>query len=121
MPATSLLGEWRELTARHARVTAALEKELQRRHGLSVTELEALHLLSETDADGCRLQKLVEDVHMSQSALSRLIARLEAEGLVLRKTCDNDRRGVFACLTPAGRERLAEALPTQDEVLRSTL
>jgi DNA-binding MarR family transcriptional regulator len=116
-----LIGEWRELLAKHARVNEALERELQRRHHLSVAEFEALQRLAETDAGGCRLQQLVEDVHMSQSALSRLIGRLTDEGLVERRSCTEDRRGIYACLTEAGRQRLAEAEPTHHAVLERTL
>ena len=119
--ATDLVGEWRELLARHARVNAALERELQRRHGLSVTEYEALQCLAAKPDDGCRLQKLVDDVHMSQSALSRLISRLELQGLVERRTCADDRRGIFACVTESGRALLAEAEPTHLAVLAETL
>jgi DNA-binding MarR family transcriptional regulator len=60
-------------------------------------------------------------VALSQSALSRLVARLEREGLVERCICDLDRRGVYANLTDAGRERHAQALPTQREVLARLL
>ena len=60
-------------------------------------------------------------MHLSQSALSRVVARLEAEGLVERVMCKTDRRGVFACLTEAGRERHAQARPTHRGVLRETL
>ena len=116
-----VVGEWRELMARHARVTAELERELKRRHGLTVTEFEALQRMAEDHADGCRLQALVEDVHLSQSALSRLVARLESEGLVARSSCADDRRGVYTCITEEGRKRLAEAAPTQREVLERTL
>ena len=116
-----LVGQWRDLLARHARVNDALERELQARHGLSVTEFEALQRLAENDEDGCRLQQLVDDIHMSQSALSRLVSRLESRGLVTRKSCTDDRRGIFACLTDAGRERLGEAQPTQHDVLRRVL
>jgi DNA-binding MarR family transcriptional regulator len=116
-----LLGEWRELSARHARVTAALERELQRRHGLTVSEFEVLQRLAENDENGCRLQELVDNSTISQSALSRLIGRLADEGLVERRTCTNDRRGIFAIITVAGRERLEEAAPTQTDVLSRTL
>lgn len=118
---SSLMGEWRELLARHARVNEALERELQRRHQLSVSEFEALQCLSEREDNGCRLQQLTGDVHMSQSALSRLVGRLADEGLVERRTCAEDRRGMFAVLTEAGRERLAEATPTHQDVLSRTL
>lgn len=116
-----LVDAWRELLARHARVNEALERELQRKHRLTVTEFEALRRLAETSDDGCRLQQLVEDVHMSQSALSRLISRLAEEGLVSRRSCSEDRRGIYACITEAGRQRLREAEPTQLEVLGRTL
>lgn len=118
---SSLLSEWQQLQARHARVTAALERELQRKHQLGVTELEALRCMAATETHGCRLQQLVDDVHMSQSALSRLITRLESDGLVERKACADDRRGMFAVITDAGRRRLAEAEPTQHEVLSRTM
>jgi len=96
------------------------ERELQYKHGLSASEFEALQRLAESDAHGCRLQQLVGDVHMSQSALSRLVGRLADEGLVERRQC-SDRRGVYACLTDAGRRRLAQAEPTQRAVLEQTL
>jgi len=118
---SSLVDEWRELLTRHARVNEALERDLQRKHGLSVTEFEALQRLADKSDDGCRLQQLVEDVHMSQSALSRLISRLTDEGLVERRGCSADRRGFYACITEEGRQRLAEAEPTQHDVLSRTL
>ena len=108
---TELVDEWRELLARHARVNAALERDLQRHHRLSVTELEALQRLAERDGGGCRLQQLVEDVHMSQSALSRLVARLEQEGLVRRRSCSDDRRGINAALTDAVARASARPRP----------
>lgn len=113
--------QWRELVVRHARVTDVLERALQRAHNLSVTEMETLQRLAEHSDSGCRLQQLVEDVHMSQSALSRLVSRLESQGLVLRKACADDRRGIFAALTAEGHRRLAEAQPTQRRVLAEEL
>lgn len=112
---------WRALVVEHARVSDALERELQRAHDLSLSELEALQQLAVHTDQGCRLQRLVEDVHMSQSALSRLVSRLEAQGLVTRTTCSDDRRGIYAALTDAGRERLAQAQPTQRRVLGELL
>jgi DNA-binding MarR family transcriptional regulator len=116
-----LVDRWRALDARHAAISEAVERELQRRHRLSRSELEALQRMAENGEDGCRLQHLLDDVHMSQSALSRLVARLEERGLVERRACADDRRGIFAVLTPAGRARLAEATPTQLEVLERLL
>ncbi len=107
--------------AKHAKVNAALERDLQRNHRLSVTEFEALSRMAAKSEDGCRLQQLVDDVHISQSALSRLVTRLHDEGLVDRRACADDRRGIYAHITDAGRARLAEAEATHADVLARTL
>jgi DNA-binding MarR family transcriptional regulator len=116
-----LVSQWRALVASHAAVTAALEHDLGERHGLGVTEFEVLERLTENPEHRFRVQELAESVHLSQSALSRMIGRLEQHGLVGRSLCDNDRRGIYVCLTDAGRRRHAEALPTQRAVLAATL
>jgi DNA-binding MarR family transcriptional regulator len=112
---------WRALAARHAAVCAALERELGSRHGLGVSEFEVLERLAENDQHKFRAQELADAVHLSQSALSRLIARLEQHGLVQRAMCDVDRRGIDVCLTDAGRERYAQARPTHRAVLAETM
>src|SRR5215469_8924173 len=112
---------WRALAARHATVVAALERELAERHGLGVSEFEVLERLAENEEHKFRVQELAESVHLSQSALSRLIGKLEQHGLVQRSLCDLDRRGIYVCLTEAGRRRHAEALPTHRSVLAATL
>jgi len=119
--AAGIVSAWRALAARHAAVSAALERELGERHGLGVTEFEVLERLAEDEEHQFRVQELAEAVHLSQSALSRLIGRLEQHGLVERSLCDLDRRGIYVCLTEAGRRRHAEALPTQRAVLAATL
>jgi DNA-binding MarR family transcriptional regulator len=116
-----IVSAWRALAARHAAVSAALERELGERHGLGVTEFEVLERLAEDQEHQFRVQELAEAVHLSQSALSRLIGRLEQHGLVERSLCDLDRRGIYVCLTEAGRRRHAEALPTQRAVLAAAL
>ena len=112
---------WRALAARHAAVCSALERELGERHGLGVSDFEVLERLAESNGHRFRAQELAEAVHLSQSALSRLIDRLEKDGLVARCLCGEDRRGIYVTLTPAGRDRHAEAAPTHREVLASVL
>ena len=119
--AGDVVSQWRALAASHAAVTAALEHDLGARHGLGVTEFEVLERLAEDSGHKFRVQELAESVHLSQSALSRMIGRLEQRGLVQRSLCDNDRRGIYVRLTEDGRRRHAEALPTQRAVLAATL
>ena len=117
-----LLDQWRALESEHARVREALERALQRKHQLSLSEYEVLRRLAESDAPkGRRIQDLADEVHLSQSALSRLVGRLEEAGYVVRATCDYDRRGIFACVTDAGRKAQKEANPTHRAVLATTL
>jgi DNA-binding MarR family transcriptional regulator len=115
-----LIEIWRDLLDRHARTTSALERSLHE-HGLGVSEYEVLERLATGDSDERRMQELAEAVHLSQSALSRVVARLEADGLVTRAMCSTDRRGIFACLTDAGRERYNEAMPAHRAVLAEAL
>jgi DNA-binding MarR family transcriptional regulator len=118
---TELVEAWRALAARHARLTGALERRLQEEHGLGVSEYEVLERLAGADKPERRMQELADAVHLSQSALSRVVARLEADGLVVRGMCAEDRRGIFACLTDSGRERYEAARPTHRGVLAEQL
>jgi DNA-binding MarR family transcriptional regulator len=116
-----LLDRWSELESEHARVREALEHALQREHRMSLTEYEVLRRLAEAPEGHRRIQELAEEIHLSQSALSRLVQRLEDDGFVSRSICDHDRRGVYACVTDAGRTAQSQAHPTQVSVLAETL
>ena len=109
------------MAACHAAACAALERELGERHGLGVSDFEVLERLAESEGRKFRAQDLAEAVHLSQSALSRLVDRLARHGLVERCGCDVDRRGVYVVLTEAGERCHAEAVPTHRHVLARLL
>ncbi|MEU5538182.1 MarR family transcriptional regulator [Streptomyces sp. NPDC020362] len=114
---------WRDILTVHAHTMCEIDRVLHP-HGLGASDFEVLDLLateSPAQGDQCRVQNLVGRVHLSQSALSRLIGRLEKEGLVERSVCAEDRRGVWVALTRKGRELHAEVLPLQREVLERML
>ena len=120
-PDTALVEEWRGLLATHARVHGALERALKP-HDLGVSEYEVLERLAgEEFAEQRRMQVLGEALHLSQSALSRVVGRLEKDGLAQRGMCPDDRRGIFVCITPAGRERYEEARPAHRSALEEAL
>lgn len=108
---------WRDLARCVSITSAALDKALHERHGLGMSEFEVLDRLAESAKQSVRMQELGEALHLSQSALSRAVARLEKEQLVVRGLCDTDRRGVYVCLTDTGRDRWAQAQPTHRSVL----
>jgi DNA-binding MarR family transcriptional regulator len=109
---------WQELMSRYHRISCVLDRTLQTDHGITGSEFAILERLAEARDCSLRLHELGEHAHVTQSALSRLVARLEGDGLVERTMCTEDRRSVFARLTPAGRELYRRARPTQRAVLR---
>jgi DNA-binding MarR family transcriptional regulator len=116
-----LVAAWREMQACHASVCAALEREMGERHGLGVSDFEVLDRLAEDPAREWRAQDLADAVHLSQSALSRLVDRLAKVGLVERCACDMDRRGIYVQLTEAGTRRREEASATHRAILERLL
>jgi DNA-binding MarR family transcriptional regulator len=118
---TDIAELWRSVLDVHARVSSALERALQDEHGLGVSEFEVLDRLANIEQEGCRMHDLSATVHLSQSALSRDIGRLEKDGFVTRAMCKDDRRGIYAILTDEGRERWRAAQPTHRKVLAATM
>ncbi|SER50285.1 DNA-binding transcriptional regulator, MarR family [Streptomyces sp. yr375] len=110
---------WRDILSVHARTMCEIDRSLHP-HGLGASDFEVLDILASEaprEGDHCRVQNLVGRVHLSQSALSRLIGRLEKEGLVERSVCMEDRRGVWVALTRKGRDLHTEVLPLQRAAL----
>ena len=116
----AVVDEWRTLLDRHAKVSCALEKTLQHEHGIGLSEFEILDRLVDANQGSYRMTDLASDIYLSQSALSRAVARLENDGLVHRSMCTDDRRAIFVCLTDVGRKVHQEARPTHREVLGET-
>ncbi|MFI6501372.1 MarR family winged helix-turn-helix transcriptional regulator [Nonomuraea typhae] len=116
MDEEGVVGTWHYVLGKYAKAMCALERELGEKHDLGPSEFEVLDRMVNHESK-LRVQQLCGEVHLSQSALSRVIARLEKANLVARGVCEMDRRGVFVLITEEGRKRHAEALPTQRAVL----
>jgi DNA-binding MarR family transcriptional regulator len=100
---------WFGLLHVSAQLGRELDADLVARHGLPLNAFEVLMRLAHTDCGQVRMSELARRVALSLSGLSRLVDRLERDGLIERRTCPSDARGFFATITPAGRDRLAEA------------
>ena len=72
-------------------------------------------------SDQRRMQELSEAVHLSQSALSRVVGTARADGLAVRGMCPQDRRGIYVCITDAGRRRYETARPAHRGALADAL
>jgi DNA-binding MarR family transcriptional regulator len=109
---------WRGLKRAHESLAKRLDAELEREHGLPLTSFEVLHHLIESSGGRMRMCDLAEQAQLSRSGLTRLVDRLERDGLLERCSCDHDARGAYACLTENGRERLNAARGTHSSVVR---
>ncbi len=117
----ALVDRWRSLLTSYNEVAGHLERALQDGHDLTMGEFETLDRLVGADCGDLRMQELAADMYLSQSALSRTVARLEKSGLVCRSLCEEDRRGVFVKLSDEGRQRHTEARRTHTAILAEHL
>jgi DNA-binding MarR family transcriptional regulator len=113
----ALAADWHEALNRYHRTTCALDRALSHDHGITVSDFEVLQQLHGARCM-VKMQDLADQVHLTQSALSRLITRLEKAQLVTRGTCEDDRRAVWTQITAAGSACYLAARPTQRAVLR---
>ena len=103
---------WRMLQRAQVRITRHLEGELLVAHELPLASYEVLMQLAEAPERRLRMNDLADRVLLSRSGLTRLIDRLQRDGLVTREACADDARGLYAVLSDRGAARLAEATPT---------
>ena len=112
------LAIWRSLQRAQVTIMRKIEAELLERHDLPLASFDVLQQLAQTPRQRLRMNDLADQVLLSRSGLTRLVDRLEREGLVERHACPSDARGLFAVLTGSGRRRLEGATPTYHECIR---
>ncbi len=106
------LRAWRGMLRAHAALTKALDADLEAEHGLPLSSYEVLLHLAAADGQRMRMSDLADTVVLSRSGLTRLVDRMERDGLLCRASCPSDARGSFATLTDAGHAKLAVASRT---------
>jgi DNA-binding MarR family transcriptional regulator len=106
------LAAWRGLLRAHAALVKELDAELEGVHGLPLSSYEVLVVLESAPDRQLRMAELAEHVLLSRSGMTRLIDRLEREGLVARHTCSGDGRGCYAALTESGGRMVLQARAT---------
>ena len=109
---TSELDDWRAFLRAHALLSRRLDDELRAEQGLSLAEYDALIQLVAAPGRRLRMNQLADQVLLSRSGITRLVDRLEADGLVIRSQCSTDARGAEAVVTREGVRRIREARRT---------
>jgi DNA-binding MarR family transcriptional regulator len=112
------LDAWRALLRAHSALTKTLDAELEAEHALPLSSYEVLLRLDAAPERRMRMCDLAESVLLSRSGLTRLVDRLERDGLVARDSCTHDARGSFAVLSDAGALRLCSARATHIDGVR---
>ncbi len=102
---------WRSFLRAHASVVRELERELSAEAGLPLGWYDVLLQLVEAPGRRLRMAELADRVLLSRSGLTRLVDRLQAEGLVRREPSKDDARGMYTVLTQTGFDRLKRAAP----------
>jgi DNA-binding MarR family transcriptional regulator len=106
------MAAWRLFLRTHAKVMRRLEGDLLAEHGLPLASYDVLVQLVEAPERRLRMSELAELVLLSRSGLTRLVDRMEREGLVRREACEDDARGLYTVVTDKGVDRLREASAT---------
>lgn len=103
---------WRSLVRAHACLVKRLDAQLEAEHGLPLSSFEVLVRLAKADDGKLRMHDIASSVLLSRSGLTRLVDRLERDGLVHRCSCENDARGAYAVITDDGRDKVRAARAT---------
>jgi DNA-binding MarR family transcriptional regulator len=105
------VGVWRAFLRAHASAVRRLEQELAAETGMPLGWYDVLLQLAEAPQRRLRMAELADRVLLSRSGLTRLVDRLQSEGLVRREPSPDDARGTFTVLTAEGMARLRAAAP----------
>ncbi len=108
----SRLGPWRAFLTAHFRLVDRLDHDLRAEAGMSLADYSALLQLAEAPGRRLRMSDLAMGIFLSRSGVTRLIDRLQADGLVARNQCLSDGRGAEAVLTDKGLATLRTASGT---------
>ena len=117
------LEKWFDFNRRQVELETILEQTIaeQSDQSLTLKEFYLLHFLNQAQEKSLRQIDLPDKLHLSPSAVSRMVARLEAKncGLLSRRCCDQDKRASFICLTKEGQTTLAYLQKAVEESLET--
>ena len=108
---------WKAVLRVQARMVGELENRTERAGVVPPTWLDLLLKLSHAPGKRVRMSDLAEWTVLSRGGVTRLVTRIEADGLLRREPVEEDGRGAFAVLTRAGIEALKRAEPVYRQVL----
>lgn len=112
---------WIRLAAVLELLPGVLDSQLSRDEGLTHFDYFALAMLSEAPAQTLRMTTLAGWTGATLPRLSRVVSRLESDGLVRRSPCPQDRRATNVSLTEVGWDKVVHAAPGHVDTVRRTV
>ena len=110
LPGRRGLDAWQALLRAHATLMRLLDQDLEKKTGLALADFDVLAQLAGAGGE-LRMTELAARALISRSGMTRRVARLVEDGLVLRAHSAADARGVVVSLTDAGVARVTETAP----------
>jgi MarR family 2-MHQ and catechol resistance regulon transcriptional repressor len=109
---------WVVLTRTYDAIAEHLHADVAR-HDLTLMEFGILEVLYHKGP--LLLGEVQRRILVSSGGITYLVDRLEAKGLVERRSCPEDRRARYAALTTAGEELIAEIFPSHAACIESLM
>lgn len=100
---------WQAMMTAFTRVNHVLATEMAAETQLTLDWYGILLMLSQAEHGVMQPSEVADQIGLSRSATTRLVDRLERDGLVERRACNTDGRGTFITLTPEGEKRFRQA------------
>lgn len=113
------LNAWRGVLNAHARLTTQVEAALAEAGLPQLAWYDVLWALQRAPDKALRMGELADAVTISRSGLTRLVDRIEADGLLERRPSAGDRRAIEVHITADGSKLLRKMWPVYEDVLRS--
>jgi DNA-binding MarR family transcriptional regulator len=90
-------------------------------YGVTATQYNSLRILRGAGSSGLTCAEIAERLVSQDPDITRLVARLQRQGLVRRARGEKDRRVVLTKITAAGLDRLKEADPVVNRTVNALL
>ena len=109
---------WQLLLAASRKIRRGIDETFQAEADISSSEFAVLVTLVEAEDEALRLRDICDHLEWDRSRASHQITRMVKRGLVEKKPCGGDGRGVLIALTKEGREKQVAAAPAHVESVR---
>lgn len=110
---------WRDYYRAGRDLIRAFDRRLQDDAGISYPEYLLMLVLLRAPERRLRIGELADELAWEKSRVSHQVTRMSARGLVERRACESDGRGVWVGLTADGSRTLLEATRDHTDAIRS--